>query len=51
MPLGTLYLIPVPLADGAAAKSFTPYLITANITAMPEPPTFLKDYRRAKTLA
>jgi len=27
MPLGTLYLIPVPLADEAAAKSFTPYLI------------------------
>lgn len=27
MPLGTLYLIPVPLADGAAAKSFTPYLV------------------------
>ena len=27
MPLGTLYLIPVPLADDAAAKSFTPYLI------------------------
>ncbi len=26
MPLGTLFLIPVPLADGAAAKSFTPYL-------------------------
>lgn len=26
MPLGTLYLIPVPLADDAAAKSFTPYL-------------------------
>jgi 16S rRNA (cytidine1402-2'-O)-methyltransferase len=26
MPLGTLYLIPVPLADEAAAKSFTPYL-------------------------
>ena len=27
MPLGTVYLIPVPLADEAAAKSFTPYLI------------------------
>jgi 16S rRNA (cytidine1402-2'-O)-methyltransferase len=27
MPLGTLYLIPVPLAEEAAAKSFTPYLI------------------------
>ena len=27
MPYGTLYLIPVPLADDAAAKSFTPYLI------------------------
>src|ERR1700712_5815461 len=27
MPLGTLYLIPVPLADDTAAKSFTPYLI------------------------
>jgi len=27
MPKGTLYLIPVPLADNAAAKSFTPYLI------------------------
>jgi 16S rRNA (cytidine1402-2'-O)-methyltransferase len=27
MPLGTLYLIPVPLADEVAAKSFTPYLI------------------------
>jgi 16S rRNA (cytidine1402-2'-O)-methyltransferase len=27
MPNGTLYLIPVPLADEAAAKSFTPYLI------------------------
>jgi 16S rRNA (cytidine1402-2'-O)-methyltransferase len=26
MPYGTLYLIPVPLADDAAAKSFTPYL-------------------------
>jgi 16S rRNA (cytidine1402-2'-O)-methyltransferase len=26
MPFGTLYLIPVPLADEAAAKSFTPYL-------------------------
>ncbi|HTD99369.1 MAG TPA: SAM-dependent methyltransferase [Mucilaginibacter sp.] len=27
MPLGTLYLIPVPLAEQAAAKSFTPYLV------------------------
>jgi len=27
MPYGTLYLIPVPLADEVAAKSFTPYLI------------------------
>ena len=27
MPLGTLFLIPVPLADDAAAKSFTPYLV------------------------
>jgi 16S rRNA (cytidine1402-2'-O)-methyltransferase len=27
MPKGTLFLIPVPLADNAAAKSFTPYLI------------------------
>jgi 16S rRNA (cytidine1402-2'-O)-methyltransferase len=27
MPAGTLYLIPVPLADNAAAKSFTPYLV------------------------
>jgi len=27
MPLGTLFLIPVPLADEAAAKSFTPYLV------------------------
>src|SRR5476651_2725145 len=27
MPLGTLYLIPVPLADEAAAKSFTPFLV------------------------
>jgi 16S rRNA (cytidine1402-2'-O)-methyltransferase len=27
MTLGTLYLIPVPLADNAAAKSFTPYLV------------------------
>ena len=26
MPLGTLFLIPVPLAEEAAAKSFTPYL-------------------------
>src|SRR5579864_8647312 len=27
MSAGTLYLIPVPLADEAAAKSFTPYLV------------------------
>ena len=27
MPAGTLYLIPVPLAEQAAAKSFTPYLV------------------------
>src|ERR1700709_1529581 len=27
MPNGTLFLIPVPLADEAAAKSFTPYLV------------------------
>ncbi len=27
MPAGTLYLIPVPLAPQAAAKSFTPYLV------------------------
>jgi len=27
MPKGTLYLIPVPLADNAASKSFTPYLV------------------------
>jgi len=27
MPSGTLYLIPVPLAENAAAKSFTPYLV------------------------
>src|SRR6478735_5443366 len=27
MPNGTLYLIPVPLADDAAAKTFTPYLV------------------------
>lgn len=27
MPYGTLYLIPVPLADDAAAASFTPYLV------------------------
>ena len=26
MTLGTLYLIPVPLAENAAAKSFTPFL-------------------------
>ncbi len=27
MPTGTLYLIPVPLAENAAAKSLTPYLV------------------------
>lgn len=27
MPNGTLFLIPVPLADDAAAKSFTPFLV------------------------
>ncbi|GAA4926039.1 SAM-dependent methyltransferase [Mucilaginibacter defluvii] len=27
MPAGTLYLIPVPLADDTAAKAFTPYLV------------------------
>jgi 16S rRNA (cytidine1402-2'-O)-methyltransferase len=27
MPNGTLYLIPVPLADDAADKTFTPYLV------------------------
>jgi 16S rRNA (cytidine1402-2'-O)-methyltransferase len=27
MPAGTLYLIPVPLAEDAAARSFTPYLV------------------------
>lgn len=27
MPYGTLFLVPVPLADDAAAKTFTPYLI------------------------
>src|ERR1700760_4979254 len=27
MPVGTLYLIPVPLAENTAAKSFTPYLV------------------------
>ncbi|MGY4535932.1 16S rRNA (cytidine1402-2'-O)-methyltransferase [Mucilaginibacter sp. UYNi724] len=27
MPYGTLYLVPVPLADEAAAQSFTPYLV------------------------
>jgi len=27
MPLGTLYLIPVPLAEETSAKSFTPYLV------------------------
>ncbi|CAM3902128.1 SAM-dependent methyltransferase [Mucilaginibacter galii] len=29
MPAGTLYLIPVPLAEDAAAQSFTPYLVNA----------------------
>src|SRR5476649_2677763 len=27
MPKGTLYLLPVPLADNASAKSYTPYLV------------------------
>src|SRR5690606_27543697 len=27
MPYGTLYLIPVPLADDAASASYTPYLV------------------------
>src|SRR6201999_366315 len=27
MPSGTLFLIPVPLADGVGAKSFTPFLV------------------------
>ena len=27
MPKGTLFLIPVPLADNASAKSYTPYLV------------------------
>jgi len=27
MPTGTLFLIPVPLAEDAAAKTFTPYLV------------------------
>src|SRR5690606_27228604 len=27
MPYGTLYLIPVPLSDDAAAASYTPYLV------------------------
>jgi len=27
MPVGTLFLIPVPLAEQATAKSFTPYLV------------------------
>lgn len=27
MPIGILYLIPVPLAENASAKSFTPYLV------------------------
>jgi 16S rRNA (cytidine1402-2'-O)-methyltransferase len=35
MPLGTLFLIPVPLADEAAAKSFTPYL-TDTINSLKE---------------
>jgi 16S rRNA (cytidine1402-2'-O)-methyltransferase len=35
MPLGTLYLIPVPLAENAAAKSFTPYL-TGTINSIKE---------------
>ncbi len=35
MPLGTLYLIPVPLADDAASASFTPYL-TATLNGIKE---------------
>src|SRR5580658_900612 len=35
MPNGTLYLIPVPLADEAAAKSFTPFL-TDTINSLKE---------------
>ncbi|MGN6395785.1 MAG: SAM-dependent methyltransferase [Mucilaginibacter sp.] len=35
MPYGTLYLIPVPLAEQAAAKSFTPYLV-ATINSIKE---------------
>jgi 16S rRNA (cytidine1402-2'-O)-methyltransferase len=35
MAAGTLYLIPVPLADGAAAASFTPY-ITDTINSIKE---------------
>src|SRR3954463_10941235 len=27
MPNGTLFLIPVPLAEDASAKTFTPYLV------------------------
>jgi len=27
MPYGTLYLVPVPLAENASAKTFTPYLV------------------------
>jgi 16S rRNA (cytidine1402-2'-O)-methyltransferase len=35
MPFGTLFLIPVPLADEAAAKSFTPFL-TDTVNAIKE---------------
>jgi 16S rRNA (cytidine1402-2'-O)-methyltransferase len=35
MPFGTLFLIPVPLADEAATKSFTPYL-TGTINSIKE---------------
>lgn len=35
MPYGTLYLIPVPLADEAASRSFTPYL-TETINSIKE---------------
>src|SRR5687768_10423753 len=35
MPTGTLFLIPVPLAEDAAAKSFTPFL-TDTINSLKE---------------
>ena len=35
MPIGTLFLIPVPLAEDAAAKSFTPFL-TDTINSLKE---------------